>query len=139
MKNFAFIGTKLVFVFLISTASPYTRKRRLAYPTFSSFSESPRVCESESEMSVPSRQEILGLFRSLLRVARSFPDYNIREYTKRRTIDAFRQNRNLSDPNLISSAYNDGKSQLAVAKRQAVVYSLYTPQLKSVMELQNPK
>ncbi|CAL9014311.1 unnamed protein product [Prunus brigantina] len=38
----------------------------------------------------PSRAEVLTLFRSFLRVARKFTDYNIREYTKRRTIDAFR-------------------------------------------------
>ncbi|KAI4346649.1 hypothetical protein L6164_007528 [Bauhinia variegata] len=87
----------------------------------------------------PSRSEILSLFRSLLRVARQFSDYNIREYTKRRTIDGFRQNRNLSDPSLISSAFSDGKSQHEIAKRQAVVYALYAPQLKSVMELQNPQ
>ncbi|KAK7261688.1 hypothetical protein RIF29_28005 [Crotalaria pallida] len=86
----------------------------------------------------PSRPQILSLFRSLLRVAHNFPDYNIREYMKRRTIDAFRQNRNLSEPPSICSAFSDGKSQLDVAKRQAVVYSLYAPQLRSVMEIQNP-
>ncbi|OIW16727.1 hypothetical protein TanjilG_14497 [Lupinus angustifolius] len=87
---------------------------------------------------LPSRPEVLSLFRSLLRVAHNFPDYNIREYIKRRTIDAFRQNRNLSDSPSISSAFSEGKSQLDVAKRQAIVYSLYAPPLKSVMELQNP-
>ncbi|KAH7532702.1 hypothetical protein FEM48_Zijuj04G0050400 [Ziziphus jujuba var. spinosa] len=57
---------------------------------------------------VPSRREALSLFRSLLRIAREFPDYNIRDYTKRRTIDAFRQNRSLSDPSSVSSAFSDG-------------------------------
>ncbi|KAK7340607.1 hypothetical protein VNO77_21315 [Canavalia gladiata] len=89
--------------------------------------------------SVPSVSEILSLYRSLLRVARHFPDYNIREYTKRRTVDAFRQNATLSDPSSISSAFSHGNSQLQVAKRQAVVYSLYVPQLRSVMELQQPR
>ncbi|XP_027926601.1 LYR motif-containing protein 4B [Vigna unguiculata] len=89
-----------------------------------------------SASSTPSPAQILSLFRSLLRVARDFPDYNIREYTKRRTIDAFRQNASLSDPSSISSAYSHGKSQLGVVKRQAVVYSLYAPPLRSVMELQ---
>ncbi|KAJ1421462.1 Complex 1 LYR protein [Sesbania bispinosa] len=83
----------------------------------------------------PSAAEILSLFRSLLRVARQFLDYNIREYTKRRTIDAFRQNAALSDPPSISH----GNSQLQVAKRQAVVYSLYAPQLPSVMDIHNPQ
>ncbi|OVA00759.1 Complex 1 LYR protein [Macleaya cordata] len=81
--------------------------------------------------------EILSLFRSLLRTARDFSDYNIREYAKRRTIDGFRQNRNLSDPSSISSAFSEGKSELQVAKRQAVVYSLYAPKAKSVMEMES--
>ncbi|KAM3269162.1 LYR motif-containing protein 4 [Capsicum chacoense] len=86
-------------------------------------------------MASPSRVEILTLFRSLLRTARDFPDYNIREYTKRRTIDGFRQNKDLSDPSKVTGAFSDGRSQLEVAKRQAVVYSLYAPKVKSVMEL----
>ncbi|KAE9605057.1 putative complex 1 LYR protein [Lupinus albus] len=87
---------------------------------------------------LPSKPQVLSLFRSLLRVSHTFPDYNIREYIKRRTIDAFRHNRNLSESLSISSAFSEGKSQLDVAKRQAVVYSLYAPPLKSIMELQNP-
>ncbi|KAK9924973.1 hypothetical protein M0R45_033314 [Rubus argutus] len=84
--------------------------------------------------SAPSRAEVLQLYRSFLRVARKFTDYNIREYTKRRATDAFRQNRNVSDP---CAAFADGKAQLEVASRQAVVYSLYAPKLKSVMEVHN--
>ncbi|KAJ4713131.1 LYR motif-containing protein [Melia azedarach] len=45
----------------------------------------------------PTRAEILGLYRSLIRVAREFRDYNIREYTKRRTVDGFRENQKLTD------------------------------------------
>ncbi|PSS07959.1 LYR motif-containing protein [Actinidia chinensis var. chinensis] len=85
----------------------------------------------------PRRSEVLSLFRSLLRTAREFADYNIREYTKRRTIDAFRQNRDLSDPSAVSAAFSDGKSQLEVARRQAIVYSLYAPKVKSVMEIKH--
>ncbi|KVH99264.1 LYR motif-containing protein 4-like [Cynara cardunculus var. scolymus] len=83
----------------------------------------------------PTRTEIISLFRSLLRSAREFSDYNIREYTKRRTIDSFRDNKTLSDPSSIAAAFTDGKSQLQVAKRQAVVYSLYAPKVKSIMDI----
>ncbi|OIT20261.1 PREDICTED: LYR motif-containing protein 4 [Nicotiana attenuata] len=86
-------------------------------------------------MASPSRGEVLTLFRSLLKTARQFPDYNIREYTKRRTIDAFQQNKDLSDPSKVAAAFSEGRSQLEVAKRQAIVYSLYAPKVKSVMEL----
>ncbi|OWM65245.1 hypothetical protein CDL15_Pgr008835 [Punica granatum] len=87
----------------------------------------------------PSRSEVFSLFRSLLRTARDFSDYNMREYMKRRTIDAFRSNGGLSDPQSVSAAYADGKLQLEVAKRQAIVYSLYAPKVKSVMELKRLK
>uniref|UniRef100_A0A2P2IK86 Complex 1 LYR protein domain-containing protein n=1 Tax=Rhizophora mucronata TaxID=61149 RepID=A0A2P2IK86_RHIMU len=81
------------------------------------------------------KAEVLSLYRSLLRTARRFSDYNIREYTKRRAIDGFRQNKHLTDPSAISAAYSDGRAQLEVAKRQAIIYSLYTPSIKSVMEV----
>ncbi|KAJ0578119.1 putative complex 1 LYR protein [Helianthus annuus] len=90
-----------------------------------------------TKMATPSRSEILTLFRSLLRSARQFPDYNIREYTKRRTIDAFRHNKTLSEPSSIAAAFSDGQSQLQVAKRQAVVYSLYAPKIKSIMDIKH--
>ncbi|KAL6584146.1 hypothetical protein OROMI_003435 [Orobanche minor] len=83
----------------------------------------------------PTRGEVLALFRSLMRTARAFTDYNIREYAKRRTIDAFRHNRNLCNPAETTAAFADGKSQLAVAKRQVVVHSLHSPSAKSVMEI----
>ncbi|KAG6522033.1 hypothetical protein ZIOFF_019167 [Zingiber officinale] len=83
----------------------------------------------------PSRVEVLSLFRSLLRTASKFADYNIREYAKRRTIDGFRDNRGLSDPSSVALAFADGKSQFEVVKRQVTVYSLYAPKVKSVMEV----
>ncbi|KAL6649607.1 hypothetical protein ACP70R_013831 [Stipagrostis hirtigluma subsp. patula] len=83
----------------------------------------------------PTRAEVLSLFRSLLRTARQFSDYNIREYTRRRAADAFRENRALADAPAAAAAFANGKKQLEVAKRQAVVYSLYAPKAKSVMEI----
>ncbi|XP_076902596.1 uncharacterized protein LOC143557396 [Bidens hawaiensis] len=85
----------------------------------------------------PSRTEIISLLRSLLRSSRQFTDYNIREYTKRRTIDAFRDNKTLTDTSSIAAAFSDGQSQLQVAKRQAVVYSLYAPKIKSIMDVKH--
>ncbi|CAA6657421.1 unnamed protein product [Spirodela intermedia] len=82
-----------------------------------------------------SRAEAFSLLRSLLRTAAKFSDYNIREYVRRRTIDGFRENRGLTDPSAIASAFSEGRSQLEIAKRQAVVYSIYAPQVKNIMEL----
>ncbi|KAL5095833.1 hypothetical protein RYX36_000160 [Vicia faba] len=87
--------------------------------------------------SSPSKSQILSLLRTFIRLSRQFPDYNIREYTKRRAVDAFRENATLSEASSVSEAFEFGKSQLEVAKRQAVVYSLYVPPLPSVMEIQS--
>ncbi|KAK8953523.1 hypothetical protein KSP40_PGU000064 [Platanthera guangdongensis] len=87
---------------------------------------------------VPSRSEVMFLFRSLLRTASKFSDYNIREYVRRRTIDRFRENSCLSDSASVAAAFTDGKSQLEIARRQAIVYSLYAPKVKSVMEIKRP-
>ncbi|KAE8655209.1 tropomyosin-like isoform X1 [Hibiscus syriacus] len=83
---------------------------------------------------VPMRIEVLHLYRTLLRVGRQFSDYNIGEYSKRRTMDAFRDNKNLTDTRLLSAAFSDGKAQLEVAKKQAIVYSLYAPKVKSILD-----
>jgi LYR motif-containing protein 4 len=80
----------------------------------------------------PARSQVLSLFRSFLRTSRQFSDYNIREYTRRRAADAFRENRALADS---AVAFAEGKKQLEVAKRQAVVYSLYAPKAKNIMEI----
>ena len=90
-----------------------------------------------SAASAPSRGEVLSLFRSLLRTAAKFTDYNVREYAKRRAIDGFRESRTLSEPSSISSAFADGRNQLEVANRQAMTYSLYAPKVKNAMEIRS--
>ncbi|PKU72133.1 LYR motif-containing protein 4 isoform X1 [Dendrobium catenatum] len=93
------------------------------------------MAASASAMVVASRAELLSLFRSLLRTASKFSDFNIREYARRRTIDGFRENRHLSDPASVAAAFADGNSQLDIARRQVLLYSLYAPNVKSVMEI----
>jgi D-alanyl-D-alanine dipeptidase len=83
----------------------------------------------------PSRAEVLSLFRAFLRTSRKFSDYNIREYTRRLAADAFRENRSLADMPAAATAFADMKQQLEVWKRQALVYSLYAPKIKSVVEM----
>uniref|UniRef100_A0A803L9F6 Complex 1 LYR protein domain-containing protein n=1 Tax=Chenopodium quinoa TaxID=63459 RepID=A0A803L9F6_CHEQI len=88
-----------------------------------------------THITTPTRAEVASLLRALLRTARKFPDYNIREYTKRRTLDGFRQNSSLSDPAHITNAYADGVSQLEIAQRQSVIYSFFHPKVKSILEM----
>lgn len=81
----------------------------------------------------PSPAQARELYRALVREARKFSNYNVREYVKRRTVDGFRDNH--AAPGAAAAAYATGKEQLEVAKRQAAVYNLYAPRVKSIMDL----
>jgi hypothetical protein len=47
----------------------------------------------------------------------------------------FAKNRTLTDRDALASAFSDGKAQLEIAKRQAIVYSLYASKVKSIMDI----
>ncbi|CAN7041228.1 unnamed protein product, partial [Brassica oleracea var. botrytis] len=72
---------------------------------------------------------------SLLRAECQYLDYNIKEYTKRRTLDGFRINKNLSDPSNVEEASAEGKAQLEVVERMLKVNLVYPPKTKNIMEL----
>ena len=71
------------------------------------------------------RARALELYRALLRCGRAFNDYNVREYVKRRSGEAFRANRTLENGDDIARALARGAEELAVARRQVAVYELY--------------
>lgn len=79
--------------------------------------------------------QVISLCRSLLWAGRQYPDYNIREYAKRRTFDGFRMNKNLTDHSKVEKAYAEGKKQLEVVERVVKVYLAYPPKTKNIMEL----
>ncbi|XP_013736944.1 LYR motif-containing protein 4B-like [Brassica napus] len=79
--------------------------------------------------------QVISLCRSLLRAGRKYPDYNIREYTKQRTLDGFRMNGNLTDQSKVNEVYAEGKEQLEVVERVLKVYLAYPPKTKNIMEL----
>ncbi|XP_063898154.1 LYR motif-containing protein 4B [Helicoverpa armigera] len=71
------------------------------------------------------KQQILSMYRVLLREADKFPNYNFRAYALRRVKDAFRDNKTLTDPKLIKKQYDFATENLAVIKRQVLVGDLY--------------
>ncbi|KAF5815127.1 hypothetical protein HanXRQr2_Chr03g0119611 [Helianthus annuus] len=85
----------------------------------------------------PSRKQILSLFGSFLRSSRQFTDYNIREYTKRPYNRRILPQITLTNPSSVATAFSDGNYQRQVAKRQALVYHMYSLPLevKSIMEI----
>lgn len=98
------------------------------------------ICEKgrraeEMAAAAPSSAEVIHLFKALLREARKFPNYNVREYVKRRVKDGFKENRSATDPTVVAAAWENGRQSLQVAQRQSVVYSLYAPRTKSIMDI----
>ncbi|XP_073392560.1 uncharacterized protein [Physcomitrium patens] len=83
----------------------------------------------------PSPAQARQLYKALMREARKFSNYNVREYVKRRTVVGFRDHGAASDSEAAAAAYILGKDQLELAKRQAIVYNLYSPGVKSIMDL----
>lgn len=71
------------------------------------------------------RGRALHLYREFLRVGRSFNDYNVREYVKRRAGERFRENRGLTDAEAVRETLAAGEKELEKARRQATIYALY--------------
>ncbi|RYO86173.1 hypothetical protein DL766_001975 [Monosporascus sp. MC13-8B] len=70
-------------------------------------------------------QQVRSLYRQLLRTGESFQSYGFREYAKRRTRDAFRENKNVEDPRQIQDLIQKGLKELQMMKRQTVVSQFY--------------
>ncbi|RYP33373.1 hypothetical protein DL767_004778 [Monosporascus sp. MG133] len=70
-------------------------------------------------------QQARSLYRQLLRTGEKFQSYNFREYAKRRTRDAFLENKNVEDPRQIQDLIQKGLKELQMMKRQTVVSQFY--------------
>lgn len=55
-------------------------------------------------------------FRSLLRQSREFASYNFREYAKRRTVDAFRENKGVTEERRVQELMQKGIKELQMLK-----------------------
>ena len=72
-----------------------------------------------------SRQQILQLYRQLLKSSRLYASYNYREYVYRRTRDAFHANASISDPRRIDQLYAKGLESLKISQRQGWINSQF--------------
>ncbi|KAL1883381.1 hypothetical protein VTK73DRAFT_8948 [Phialemonium thermophilum] len=72
-----------------------------------------------------SSQQVRSLYRQLLRQGEQFAAYNFREYAKRRTRDAFRENKDVSDPRRVQELIQKGLKELQALKRQTVISQFY--------------
>ncbi|KAI5289654.1 hypothetical protein KEM54_003493 [Ascosphaera aggregata] len=80
-------------------------------------------------MSIPavadSAFQARSLLRSLLRQSRNFTAYNFREYAKRRTCDAFRENSSVNDPEKLKELLDYGAKELRMMQRQTLISRFY--------------
>ncbi|KAL4071745.1 hypothetical protein J3A83DRAFT_4092602 [Scleroderma citrinum] len=73
----------------------------------------------------PTRQQILRLYGSTLRAAKSFSSYNFRNYFVQRTRENFRSIQVEQDPAQLSQAYGEAVKELAVLRRSAIINQIY--------------
>ena len=71
-------------------------------------------------------KEVLSLYKQLLGKAAKFTDYNYRTYARRRIVDAFKANKDLSDESIIKAKYNFGIDNLGMLQRQTTISQMFT-------------
>ncbi|KAF3768818.1 hypothetical protein M406DRAFT_355044 [Cryphonectria parasitica EP155] len=78
-----------------------------------------------SSLKGDSAHQVKSLYRQLLRQGEQFASYNFREYAKRRTRDAFRENKNVEDSRQVQELLQKGLKELQMLKRQTVVSQFF--------------
>jgi hypothetical protein len=78
-----------------------------------------------SEMAAMERKAVLSLYRLLLKEASKFNQYSYRSYAVARVQDYFRQYKDAADHKEVQKAYEFGKENLEILKRQVLINSLY--------------
>ncbi|KAL2280308.1 hypothetical protein FJTKL_12578 [Diaporthe vaccinii] len=101
--------------------------RSLVSPSRSRLQHRSRVAAGARHASPLSHQKNSDIdhfscqYRQLLRQSEQFASYNFREYAKRRTRDAFRENKAVEDQRKIQELVQKGLKELQMMKRQTVV------------------
>ncbi|XP_022096157.1 LYR motif-containing protein 4-like [Acanthaster planci] len=85
-------------------------------------------------MASATRSTVLKLYRQILRESKKFTGYNYREYALRRTKDAFRENKSLTDEAGINALIREAEENLQIIKRQVVLSQLYKDPLLVIEE-----
>ncbi|TPX32402.1 hypothetical protein SmJEL517_g04427 [Synchytrium microbalum] len=97
----------------------------MSLPTTSP-SSTQQTPDTELPLYTPSKQNILELYRNLLRTARQYKSYNISNYIRIRSQEAFHSNATEEDRNKIASLYASGIKELEIAKRQAYIQNVFS-------------
>ena len=68
----------------------------------------------------------LALYKQLLRGARKFDDYNVKQYAIRRIRTGFRENIDVSDPAKVEALLTEARSSLGQVSRLVTINALYS-------------
>jgi hypothetical protein len=74
---------------------------------------------------MPTKSQVLTLYRDLLKSSRLFSSYNLREYVYHRTRQNFRDQSNVTDPIILQNLFDHGLSCLRISKRQGWINTNY--------------
>ncbi|XP_012274297.1 protein bcn92 [Orussus abietinus] len=74
------------------------------------------------------RQNVISLYRNLIRESKKWDSYNYRMYALRKVRHEFHQNKSLKDEVLIKDLYESGCTKLETIKRQVIIGNLYSTQ-----------
>jgi hypothetical protein len=81
------------------------------------------------------RSQILVLYKTMLREAAKFPDFNFRSYAQRRVQDAFQEAKALTDSTEITNQMRFANDNLAVIRRQTTIGHLFNTNEKLSIEV----
>ena len=74
---------------------------------------------------MPSKTQILSLYKQLLQSSKLYSSYNYKEYVYRRTRDAFHANKHVSQPDQVQDLYKKGLEALEISTRQGWINSQF--------------
>lgn len=72
------------------------------------------------------RQQVLQLYKQIIKNANQFSNYNFREYFLRKARTEFKANKALTDAAKIESLFQGAQRDLGVLKRQSIISQMYT-------------
>jgi len=81
------------------------------------------------------RGQVLQLYKTMLREAGKFPDFNFRSYALRRVRDGFKSGKSLEQSDAITTHVLEAERNLQVIKRQATLGSLFDIQQPLSIEI----
>ncbi|XP_078055388.1 LYR motif-containing protein 4 isoform X1 [Mustelus asterias] len=86
-------------------------------------------------MAVHTSSQVLSLYRMMLKESKKFSSYNYRTFALRRIKDAFRENKDVTNPEVIQELIEKAKANIEIIQRQVLISHLYTSQ-KLIIEHQ---